>query len=320
LSHTIATISPALGTRGDDHPLETCESRAVTCDVRSPRVLLRANTLPSTAGTEDRCVDIIHVVWVSLFKRYNMNQEQQRKADSLRRVQDFIGANAEAVGALKDSEGSKQLNDAVDALINHGGNQAATDLALAGGISLQRALEAELRNSHMQPLATFARAKLRGAPDFAALVKSGRGLGPAQLVRAARAMATAAASQLDALTRAGFPADTITQLGAAAAALENAITERANAKVRRVGSTKGIREELLKGREAVAMLNAVVSKQFAGDKTFLAAWRAAHRVTAKLGVGRGAASAPVPAPVTVVAPAAPPAVGNVTQPEVQAAA
>jgi hypothetical protein len=248
-----------------------------------------------------------------------MNQEQQRKADSLRRVQDFIGANADVVGALKDSEGSKQLNEAVDALVNHGGNQAATDLALAGQIS-RRALQAELRASHMQPLATFARAKLRGAPDFAALVKSGKGLGPAQLVRAARAMATAAAPQLDVLVRAGFPADTITQLGAAAATLEDAITERANAKVRRVGSTKGIREELLKGREAVAMLNAVVSKQFVGDKTFLAAWRAAHRVTAKPGIARVPTSVSVPAPVTVVAPSTTPVVDEVAKPEVQAAA
>jgi hypothetical protein len=71
-------------------------------------------------------------------------------------------------------------------------------------------------------------------------------------------------------SRAGFPADTGAQLGAAASALEGVITERANAKVRRVGSTKGIHEELLKGREAVAMLNAVVSRQFVGDKTFLA--------------------------------------------------
>lgn len=63
-----------------------------------------------------------------------------------------------------------------------------------------------------------------------------------------------------------------------ATALETAITGRATAKVRRVGSAKCIREELVKGRDAVRMLHAVVSKQFVGDKTFLAAWTAAHRV------------------------------------------
>jgi hypothetical protein len=121
-------------------------------------------------------------------------------------------------------------------------------------------------------------------------------VGPTTVLRAAnhlsaptltiRAAGFVTAPQQDVLTRAGFPADTVAQLGAAAAALDSAIIERANAKVRRVGSTEGIHEELLKGREAVAMLNAVVSKQFVGDKTFLAAWRAAHRVTAKPGTAR----------------------------------
>jgi hypothetical protein len=98
------------------------------------------------------------------------------------------------------------------------------------------------------------------------------------------------------------------------------LAERANAKVRRVGSTKGIREELLKGREAVAMLNAVVSKQFVGDKTFLAAWRAAHRVTAKPGIARVPTSVSVSAPAAVVVPLTTPVVENVVKPEVQAAA
>lgn len=249
-----------------------------------------------------------------------MNQKQQRKIDSLLRVRDFLDANADQVGALKDSEARKQLDDAVNALTTHGADQAATDLAMAGQISRQRALAVELRASHMQPIASFARAKLRGVPDFAALVKSGLDLQPKQLVRAARAMATAAAPQVDALTRAGFPADTVAQLGAAAASLENAITERANAKVRRVGSTKGIQEELLKGREAVAMLNAVVSKQFVGDKTFLAAWRAAHRVTSKPGIARVPATVSASTSASVAAPSTTPVVENAAKPDVQAAA
>ena len=249
-----------------------------------------------------------------------MNQKQQRKIDSLLRVRDFLDANADRVGALKDSEGRKQLDDAVNTLTIHGGDQAATDLVMAGQISRERAFAIELRASHMQPIASFARAKLHGVPDFAALVKSGVDLQPKQLVRAARAMATAAASQADALTRAGFPADTVAQLGAAASALESVITERANAKVRRVGSTKGIHEELARGREAVAMLNAVVSKQFVGDQTFLAAWRAARRVMAKPGIVRVPTAVSVSAPTAVAAPSTTPAVGDTTKPEVQAAA
>jgi len=286
---------------------------------------------PSTAGRTPVTHDRVSVD-PTLNNEYSMNQTQQRTLDSLRRVQDFLDANADLVGPLKDSEGRKQLDEAVSALTEHSELQAATDLTMAGQISRQKSLATDLRARHMLPIATFSRAKLRGVPDFAALVKSGVRLQPKALVRAARAMATAAAPQADALTRAGFPADTIAQLGAAATALETAITDRANAKVRRVGSTKGIREELAKGREAVAMLHAVVSKQFAGDKTFLAAWSAAHRVALKAGVVRlpsAAASAPVhAAPVAPASPASSAATAipvaatesHSTTPEVEAAA
>jgi hypothetical protein len=224
-----------------------------------------------------------------------MQQHQQRSLDSLRRVQDFLDTHADQVGALKDSEGRKQLDAAVALVASHTDDQSATHLAMAGQMSQQRALEADLRARHMQPLATFSRAKLRGVPDFAALAKSGAGLLPKQLIHAARAMATAAAPHADVLTAAGFPADTIAQLGAAATALESSMTDRANTKVLRVGSTRGVHEGLLRGREAVAMLSAVVGKQFAGDKTFLAAWRAAHRITRKPGAVRGAAVEAPPA-------------------------
>jgi hypothetical protein len=212
-----------------------------------------------------------------------MDQGQQRTFDALRRVQDFLDGRAELVGELKESDGRTQLDEAVRALTKYAGDQAATNLALAGQIRRQRVLEGELRARHMQPIAMFARAKLRDAPDFAALVKSGAKLQPKQLVRAARAMAQAAASKADVLTRAGFPADTLAQLSVAVSALDAVLAERANATVRRVGSTKGIREELAKGREAARILNAVVRKRFVGNETFLAAWDAAYRVEAKSG-------------------------------------
>ena len=229
-----------------------------------------------------------------------MQQQEQRKLDSLRRVQDFLDAHADAVGALRNSEGRVQLDEAVASLTAHNADQAATDLALAGAKEKQQALASELQSKHMVSIAQFARAKLRGVPDFAALAKSGFGLRLKALIHAARAMATAAAPQRDAFVSAGFPPDAIAELGAVASALEATMTDRANAKVRRVGATKGIEEAVKRGREAVAMLNAVIGRQFAGDATFLAGWRAARRVTAKPGLAKFAAAvlptaAPVPA-------------------------
>ena len=50
-------------------------------------------------------------------------------------------------------------------------------------------------------------------------------------------------------------------------------TEHHSAKVSRVLATKGIHEELVMGREATAMINAVVSKLLVGNNTLLAGWR-----------------------------------------------
>lgn len=249
-----------------------------------------------------------------------MHQQQQRTLDALRRTQDFLDAHADSVGSLKESEGRKQLDDAVMSLAAHTDQQGAMDLAMAGQVSQQNALALDLRAKHMTPIATFSRAKLRGVPDFAALTKSGTGLQPKPLIRAARAMATAALPHADAFTRAGFPADTVAQLGAAATALEDAMTQRANAKVNRVLATKGIHVELAQGREAVAMLSAVVSKMLHGETTLLAGWRVAKRITAKVGAVRVPAVGPAPvppaAPVTPVVALATDAV----QPPVKAAA
>lgn len=56
----------------------------------------------------------------------------------------------------------------------------------------QRALFSAPRTQHMQPVAIFARARVRGASIYAALSCSAPHLQLEQIVRAARAMATAA--------------------------------------------------------------------------------------------------------------------------------
>jgi hypothetical protein len=252
-----------------------------------------------------------------------MKTHQQYQLDSLQRVQAFLDANATAVGALQTSEARQQLDAAVAQLVTHGNDQSTAGLELAGQISREKSLITDLKTRHMQPIATFARAKLRGVPDFAALIKPLANESPKQLVQTARAMATAGAPQADALTRGGFPPDTIAQLGAAADAVQAAMTDRSNTKVRRVGATKGIGEQLVLGREAARMLNAVIRKQFGGDATFLAAWRSAWRVTAKPGVARGLAAVPVvavPSAVTAPAAAAPVVVPQPAQSAVQQAA
>jgi hypothetical protein len=227
-----------------------------------------------------------------------MRQQQQRQTDSLRRVQDFLDAHAAELGSLGDSEGGKQLDDALAKVDELGNAQGTADLVMAGQIARRRALSLELQVGHMLPIARFARARLRGVPDFAALTRSGARFGPRNVVAAARAMATAATPHVDVLVQAGFPTDGVVQLEAAADAMQKAMVERANTQVGRVGATKGIEEQLRRGREAVAQLDALVRRQLKGDPMLLAAWQSARRVTAKPGATRVVAGAAAPAATT----------------------
>jgi hypothetical protein len=226
-----------------------------------------------------------------IYEENTVRQEQQRQLDSIVRVQDFVHTHAELLRGLQESDVLKQLKDSIAAIFDHGNTQGTTQRSLAGQTSRQRALEKQLVRSHMIPIAKFARAKLRGAPDFAALTPRGDNLVGATLLRSARSMATAAAPYADALTAGGFPADTIAQFTAAIDAVSDAIAQRGHLRYVRVGSTKGIAEQIARGREAVKLLDAAICRQFAFDETFLAAWASASRVDLKPGTPRAASPA-----------------------------
>jgi hypothetical protein len=218
---------------------------------------------------------------------------EQYVLDAFRKVQAFLDDNAGQIGAIKDSEGKKLLDATIAQFEEHGMNQSTSRLEIDGHASLKQALEAELKKEHLLPIASFARARLRGLPDYATLTRSTWNLKGPALVRAARAVAEAAQSYAGQLVKGGFPEDTLAQLNAVAGKLEATIDGRSKLKVRRVSSTTGIGEMTKQGREAVGILSAVIERQFAKDKTFLAAWKSAKRVVAKPGFPRGSAAASV---------------------------
>ena len=230
-----------------------------------------------------------------------MQQKQQRQFDAFRNVQQYLDANKNVVGALANSAGRIQLDTSVTTITTLINEQGVGSLGMTAQIGLQGSLTTDLKMKHMDPIATFARGKLRGAADYAALAGSFAKLQKAPLIHAARAMATAAVPYVSTLVASGFPADIIDQLGTAATALETTIANRTQAKSDRVVATKGIMNELRAGREAVTMLDAVIKRQFAADTAFIAGWKLAKRVSAKLG-GVRTAAAPAIVPTQPVAP------------------
>jgi hypothetical protein len=232
-----------------------------------------------------------------------MLHKQQLVFDSLRRVQASLDTHVKVVGPLKDTEARKQLDAAVAAADAQGVAQGAATRAFGGSGNEVKQFVDDLKLNHMTPVAKFARANLRGVPTFKALTTVPHNLRGASLVLAARAMATAAAPYADRLAKAQFPADSIQQLANAADALKAALDARVAARAARVVATAGIKQQLALGREAVAMLDPIVTKMFAGQKDLLAGWRSAKRVTLTPGSAVVAVAVPVATPV--VTPQAP---------------
>jgi hypothetical protein len=207
-----------------------------------------------------------------------MEKRQQYKLDGLTGSQVFLDAPEAGLGVLKNTEARRQLDAAVEEVRSHQLGQREAENARLASKTRKVALARELREQHMKPIAQFARAKLSGAPDFAALSDSGRNLRGGELVAAARAMAIALEPLADVLVEAQFPADVVTQLAAAAQALENTLRDYANNKSARHVATSSLAQHLTAGRRAVMMLDAVVTKRLAGNEGLLEGWRQAKRV------------------------------------------
>ena len=208
--------------------------------------------------------------------------------DSFRRIQDLLDQVVALVPEVKTSEGRVKLDAAVEALHAHDTEQRSIDLEISGQSSTKESLETELKKEHLQPIAEFARGKLRGKPEYATLTRGTANLVGKPLASAAFAVAEAATPYLDDFVKGGFPADTVEQVKIMATSLVAAIDKRANLTVRRAGETEAMKTVTKEGKDAVRMLNGLVKKHFAKDSTFLASWQSAMTIALKPGLPRGA--------------------------------
>jgi len=221
-----------------------------------------------------------------------MNIRLQYVVQSFRRVQAFLDDNVALLGAINTTEARRALDDAVTRLDGHRLTRDAARIQMVGETNRQRQLEAELREKHMRPIATFAKAKLRGVPNFKAMTTV-RQLAGQRLVAAAQAMAHAVAPFAKKFAAADFPVAFVEELSVAAEAVKASIETRSRTHVVRVGSGMAFDKELERGRDAVGALSGAVLKKLAGNSQLLTEWHIAKRVVLKPGV------ATAPAPVEV---------------------
>ncbi|MBK7905425.1 MAG: hypothetical protein IPJ78_02585 [Gemmatimonadetes bacterium] len=207
-----------------------------------------------------------------------MQRSQFHVGQSLRQVQQFLTVHANAVPAAVASAAKRTLDAAVAELDRAATEQGSLARAVRGEVQRRIELERTLLRKYVTPLLKFARASLRGTPEFASITPSTRALERERLVQTALAMAVAAEKHVEALSAAEFPADYLEQLRSAAAAVQRSFDAGTSGRVRKTGVTSEIRGALTKGRQAVATLDALVMHTIVGNEALEAEWRSAKRV------------------------------------------
>ena len=212
-----------------------------------------------------------------------MNQVQDRTFDALRRAPVFLDAHADVLGGIVTCEARQDVDAAIAAVSAHHTSQGTAARQVTGHMSQRVALAKELAHSHMKPIAKFARGKLRGVPEFAELTKPIDAGKAKQLLGDARSMADAASKYVDRFVSAGLAPDTVDKLRAAADALDQAMQQRVKSTEHRKASTDSIDYVLQQGRDAVTVLDALITQQLKSDDPLLATWKSESRIQDKPG-------------------------------------
>lgn len=212
-----------------------------------------------------------------------MHQQHTREFDSLVGTRRFLDAHADIFGFVNASPSRKRLDEIVVQVQENATVQLAAARAERGMTEARVQSEVGLRRGHIMPIAEYARARMTGLGEgeFKALTPATGKLTGARLVQAALAMAKVATAHLDELEAGNFPADVVTQLVAAADAVQANLHDRARLGAEKSGATQRIAQILSEGRAIVRTIGAVVKRTAQGDNGMLAEWRSAQRVKVK---------------------------------------
>ena len=206
-----------------------------------------------------------------------MEKAQYRAGMTLADTLAYLDTHSDVLGVVLDSPARRQLVAAEEDFARHGLIQATSIRSAAGLMARREQLSAELKGGFLKPIAQFARKRVRHVPVFAALTRGNhRKHGPA-LVTAAQVTAAAATPVANAFTEAGFPPDFLDQLRSCTEELNATLDAQASTKAARVAATEGIAIALASGREAVGLLDPVVSRLLRSSE-LLAGWELVKRV------------------------------------------
>lgn len=209
-----------------------------------------------------------------------MQGKQKQVLEALLRVQEFIRASP--LPPPQEYGAPRVILDQVVATLT---GQATTQITgnRLGRAEMQReaALRRALVELHLRPISLIAKASLRKAPGIGkALTMPRPQLPTSQLINEALAIRDVAVTYENRFVESGRPADFLEKLNEAIAALSSAMLGKAQNYGRRVGAGQGLVDTVREGRDALKLLDAVVTTVFAGNPDVLGRWRIARRIRA----------------------------------------
>ena len=231
-----------------------------------------------------------------------MNTKQRYSSATLRRVQQFLDTNADALGGINQSALRAELDAALAESEGMSSEQGTRVRATRGESNNQRQLEKALKKEHVTPMVKVARAQLKGVPNFAALTPSVQKLRGDRLVKAATALATAAEPYAMQFEMAHFPANFLTELRDATVALKTSLDTRSQHNVSFAGATRQMKQSIAHGHKAVATLDAALTRTLLANPRLESEWKAAKRIANKPGKARAAGT------IGAIAPAVTPTI------------
>src|ERR1044072_1389862 len=137
--------------------------------VADNQITIRDGTPSSLARARRRRASAPRSHWADVRGRERMKQKEAYVRDTLVTVQQFLDANAAALGPVNTSGARKALDDAIAALDDHAVAQGAHTLRSAGETNKQRTLRLALRKQYLRPIAKVAAASLGNVPEISTL-------------------------------------------------------------------------------------------------------------------------------------------------------
>jgi hypothetical protein len=171
-----------------------------------------------------------------------MQTTQGNVLQSLRTVQAFLEENAAKLTYVVNTGARQRLDDAIDELSVHMSDQTGSALASHGATLKQHTLRRARLRDHMAPISRIARADLPQTPEIEPL-KMPRGRPTAEKPSAAAfGMAKAATPFAGVFIAAGLPADFFGRPDAAADALVDSLSDRAQSRGRSLRTRSAVRD------------------------------------------------------------------------------